>query len=292
MRKILTSFVAAAVLGSSLAYATVKSSAQVSKESVIQAKKDAKNLEVSLIKEAVQSLTLTQKVLIDISKKDIKSAIKDLEDAIGKLEVILASKKAPKLLPVDNKIFAIEYVGDINTLKKAIEKVKTLVNEGKLQDARVLLNTLQSQINVITTYIPLATYPDALKLAAKYLHENKINEAATVLDTALNTLVQEETIIPIPIVKAEALINAASKVAKKDKKQALAHLDVAKKELELAKALGYVSKSDTTYKNLNDAIEAIEKEIKGKNKAEKLFEDLLKKIKDFKEKIVDAASKK
>ncbi len=292
MRKIVTSIVAAAVLGSSFVFGAVKTSAQVSKESVIQAKKDAKNLEVSLVKEAVESLALTQRVLVDISKKDTKSAIKDLEDAIGKLEVILASKKAPKLLPVANKIFAVEYVGDINTLKKAVKKVKELVNEGKLQDARVLLNTLQSQINVITTYIPLATYPDALKLAAKYLHENKVNEAATVLDTALNTLVQEETIIPIPIVKAEALIKAASKIAKKDKKQALAHLENAKKELELAKALGYVSKSDTTYKNLNDAIEAIEKEIKGKNKVEKLFEDLLKKIKDFKEKIVDAANKK
>ena len=241
--------------------------------------------------EAVKSLLLTQKVLVDLSKKDKKAAIKDLEDAIGKLEVILASKDAPKLLPVDSKVIAVEYVGTIDMLKKSILGVKALLSEGKIQDARVLLNTLQSQINISTINIPLATYPDALKLAAKYLHEDKVNEAVAVLDTALNTLIEEKIVIPIPIIKAEGLIKAASVIAKTDKEQALKHLEQAKKELVIAKTLGYVSKSDTTYKMLDDAISAVEKEIKGKNKAEKLFESLISKIKEFKEKAIKTFDK-
>jgi hypothetical protein len=42
---------------------------------------------------------------------------------------------------------------------------------------------------------------------------------------------------------------------------------------------------------LADAIGAIEKEVRGKNKAEKLFEDLIAKLKEFKEKAVKSISK-
>jgi tetratricopeptide (TPR) repeat protein len=288
MKKFLLSTLTASLLLSGVSYA--KTSAEVNKETVKQAKVDAKNSTTKLVKDAVNSLLLTQKVLIDLSKKDKKAAIKDLEDAIGKLEVILASKDAPKLLPVDSKVVAIEYIGDIVMLKKSVDAVKKFIADGKLQEARLLLNTLQSQININTVSIPLATYPDALKLAAKYLHEDKIDEAIAVLDTALNTLVQDSVVIPIPILKAEGLIKAASQIAKSDKEQALKHLAQAKKELVIAKTLGYVSKSDTTYKMLDDAIVAIEKEIKGKNKAQKLFDSLIKKIKEFKEKALSHTS--
>jgi tetratricopeptide (TPR) repeat protein len=289
MKKILISLATATLLLSSNIYA--KTSKEVSKETIKQAKKDAKTHQVALVQEAVKSLLLTQKVLADLDKKDTKTAIKDLEDAIGKLEVILASKKAPKLLPVDSSVTAIEYVGDLKKVKSDIALVKTLLADGKVQDARKLLNTLQSQINILTVSIPLVSYPDALKLSAKYLHDNKVDEARAVLETALSTLVEERVVLPIPILKAEGLIKAASLIAKSDKNQALKHLDQAKVELEIAKTLGYVSKSDTTYKMLDDAISDIEKEIKGKNKAEKMFEALISKIKEFKEKAIKTFDK-
>jgi len=289
MKKFIVSIATAGLLLSSSLMA--KTSAEVSKETVKQAKIDAKNSQVHLIKEAVTSLFLTHKVLMDLDKNDTKQAIKDLEEAIGKLEVILAHNKAPQLLPVDTKVTAIEYLGDLKKLKSDIRLVKTLINDGKIQEARILMETLQSQINILTISIPLASYPDALKLAAKYLHQNNIEEAKAVLQTALNTLVEDTIVIPIPILKAEGLIKAASLIAKKDKVQALKHLAQAKKELEIAKTLGYTSKSDTTYKMLDDAISNIEKEIKGKNKAEKLFESLLNKIKEFKEKAIKTFDK-
>jgi len=289
MKKFIISLVAASLLSGSLAYA--KTSAEVSKETVKQAKLDAKDHQVKLVKEAVKSLFLTQKVLVDIDKKDTKQAIKDLENAIGKLEVILANEKSPKLLPVDSKVTVVEYLGNLKKVKNDIKTVKTLIDDGKIQEARVLLNTLQSQINILTVSIPLASYPDALKLAAKYLHNQNLTGAKSVLVTALNTLVEEKVVLPLPILKAEGLIKAASLIAKSDKNQALKHLDQAKEELEIAKTLGYVSKSDTTYKMLDDAVNAVEKEIKGKNKAEKLFESLLSKIKEFKEKAVKTFDK-
>jgi len=284
MKKFLVSVATAALLCSTTTL-MAKTSAEVSKTAVSKAKTTAKNSQVHVIKGAVEAVALTQKVLVDLEKKDTKSAIKDLEDAIGKLEVVLAAEKAPKFLPVDASMTAMEYIGDVKQIKKSVKTAEDLLDDGKVQEARVLLDTLRSEIDVISVNLPVSSYPDALKLAAKYLHDNKVDEAKAVLTTALSTLVEDVVIIPIPVLKADALVKAASKIAKSDKEQALKHLVQAKKELEKAKALGYTSKSDVTYKALEKAIEKTEKEIKGKNKAEKLFEELINKLKSFKEKM-------
>ncbi len=283
MKRLILSVAAAALLTSTTLMA--KTSAEVSDKALSTAKTEAKDKQTHVIKEAVNAVALTQKVLVDLDKKDTKSAIKDLEDAIGKLEVVLAAEKSPKLLPIDGSITAVEYVGTPKDIRKKIKAVKALLDDDKVQEARKLLDTLQSEIDVVTVNLPVATYPDALKLAAKYLHDDKVQQAREVLVAALNTMVEDVVVVPIPVVKAEALIVAASKIAKSDKAQALKHLEAAKLELEKAKVLGYTSKSDVTYKALAKAIEKTEKEVKGKNRAEKLFEDLIKKIKSFKEKL-------
>ena len=51
-----------------------------------------------------------------------------------------------------------------------------------------------------------------------------------------------------------------------------------KEELKRAELLGYTKKHEENYKLLNSEIEKIEKEIKGENKIEKLYEQLSKKI--------------
>jgi len=290
MKKALISLAAAALLlGGNL---MAETSAKVSENAVKTAKSEAKKGQAEVVKEAVEAVLLTQKVLADLDKKDTKAAKADLEKAIGKLEVVLAHRDAPALLPIDSVMTAAEYVGDAGSVKAAVEHVEGLLDSGKVQEARRLLNTLQSEIDIITVNLPLISYPQALKLAAKYLADDKTKEARDVLEMALGTLVQNEIVIPLPILKAQALIEAASATAKKDKDQALKHLEAAREELRIAEALGYTSTSDTTYKMLDDAIAAIEKEVKGPNKAEKLFEELTEKLKEFKEKALKSIDTK
>ncbi len=284
MKRVILSVAAAAMLLGSPAFA--KSSAEVSAGAVKSAKSAAQEQKVEVVKEAVDAVFLTQKVLLDIEKGDTKAAKKDLEKAIGKLEVVLAHPNAPALLPIDSTITATEFKADLKSVKAALKAVKELLDDGKVQEARRLLNTLQSEIDIVTVSLPLVSYPQALKLAAKYLNSGKTAEAKEVLEMALSTMVQSEVVIPLSLLKAEALISAASEIAKKDKAQALKHLEQAKTELKIAEALGYTSESDTTYKMLDDAIEKVEKEIKGKNRAEKLFEELMNKLKEFKERAV------
>ncbi|NPA66299.1 MAG: YfdX family protein [Epsilonproteobacteria bacterium] len=289
MKKILSSVLVASLLVTS-GFAT--NSKTISSDALKVAKKDAKSTsQMSVVQEAVEAVILTQKVLVDIAHNDKENAKKDIEKAIGKLEVVLAKKDAPVMLPIDYSVNAVEFQADVSTIKKTIDAVKDLLDDGKVQAARALLNTLQSEIDISTVNLPLASYPQALKLAASYLHDNKLKEAQDVLEMALSTLVHTTVVIPIPLITAEALIADAQKIAKKDKEQALKHLELAKKELKKAELLGYTSSSDVTYKILDDAIEKVEKEIKGKNKAEKLFEELINKFKSFKDNATTSSSK-
>jgi len=263
---------------------------EVNKISVNNAKSDAKAQEATLVQEAVTSLKNAHEALLALEKKDAKGATEKLESALGKLEVILASKKVPELLPIDSVIRVHEFVGTSKDVETALNAVRTLLNKNKVQEARALMLPLQSQIDITTVSLPLGSYPDALKLAAKYVHSGELDKAKDVLSIALSTFTEVTSIIPIPLAKATDLIVAAEVVSKEDKERALMYLDGASESLKVAHALGYVSKSATTYKVLQEQIETVQKEIKGPNKAEKLFETLKSSLKEFKEKVFSEKS--
>ena len=294
MKNILLSTLLSSLLLSSGLYAKsdIKSVNEVSKGAVTKGTQDALANQKKLIKEAINSLQYTHEALVALDKKDKATAEKKIEKALGKLEVILAAKDAPKFLPIDSSVTMVEYVGTKKDIKKSVDAVKDLLSDNKIQLARTLLNSLQSEIDIKITSLPLVTYPDALRLAAKYLHENQINKAKSVLEVALSTFDTTVTVIPVPLLKATDLINVSASLSKNGKKEeALKYLQAAEDELDVAEALGYVSHSDTTYKALHSAIKVVRKEIKGKNKAEKLFDELKRELKDFKDKIFSEKSK-
>ena len=113
-----------------------------------------------------------------------------------------------------------------------------------------------------------------------------------VLYIALSTFTEVIEIVPIPLLQSTDLIAAASRIAKEDKERALKYLAAASDALDVAEKLGYVSESETTYRMLHKQIQEVEKEIKGKNRAEKLFEELANALKEFKSKIVSSKESK
>jgi len=290
MKKIILSTVAISVLLTGVLYSDTQVSKEVSvKEANVvasnSAKKDAKSGQTKLAKKALESLELASKALKSLENNDSDTAIKNIELALGKLEVILSAEDAPKLLPIDNQIRVYDFLGSAEDVKKVVKTVKTLLGNNKVQEARELLLTLQSEIDITVINLPLATYPDALKLASKHILEEKTKEAKEILKLSLNTFTEVHQIIPLPLINTNHLVTIASDVAKKDKELALKYLKGARDELDRSEALGYVSESSTTYDELHKLIEGVEKEIKGPNKAEKLLENLSEKLKEFKDKI-------
>ncbi len=293
MKKIIISTVVAALLAGSNLLASEATKATSNKAvSEAKAKIEKQNKEVKIFKEAVEAVDLTNKVIAQLNEGKKDEAIKTLEKAIGKLEVVMAAPKAPALIPIDSAVEIYDFKGSLKDIQTSLITAKALLKANKIQEARRILDTLRSEIVFKTVNLPLASYPSALKLAAKFLHEGRVDEAKNILAQALLTFVNVEVVTPIPLLKAQALIKEAQKAAKaKDKDKALDNLKAAKENLKIAEALGYTSESDTTYKMLEDEIEKIEKEVKGKNSAEKLFEELKNKLEEFKEKAVKVLKK-
>ena len=290
MKKTLLSTLVASILLTSFATAdnnsTLLSSKEVSAKATKDATQEAKDNKVQLVQEALNSLSLSAKALQALEDNKVDEAKKDLELALGKLEAILAAEHTPKLLPIENRMVVKNFIGTADDVEAALKSVRKLMDEGKIQEAGELLYSLQSEIDLTVVSLPLVTYPDALKLASKYIIEGKPEKAKEVLKLALSTFTEVEQVIPIPLINSVELVAIASKIAKENKEQALKHLAAASDELDKAEKLGYVSKSTTTYKQLHELIEKVEKEVKGPNKAEKLFKELGEKLKEFKEKIL------
>lgn len=92
----------------------------------------------------------------------------------------------------------------------------------------------------------------------------KIDEAKTALQAALNTLVITNEVIPLPVVRADALIKDAEKLAQKKNRapkenESLSNLLAdARDQLNLAQAFGYGQKD--AFKAMYERIEKIEKQ--------------------------------
>ncbi len=260
---------------------TDTSASSIAKGAVESAKKTAQNIQAKLSQDAIKAVAETHQALDLLNKGKIDEAVKVLQDAIGRLEVVLSANPKLAFVPINVSTVAFDLEAGPKEIQNTINKIKKLLNEGDIQTARQLLENLQSEIDIIVEKIPLATYPDTIKLAVKYIANNKIEEAKTLLTTALSSIVQDVIVIPLPIVRADMLIQAASKVAKADKEKTIELLNRAEHELKIAQLLGYTKNYDKEYKELVKQIENLKKEIKGKNHSEKLFEKLLNKIKIF-----------
>ena len=292
MQKTLLSTLVASLFFTSVATAESSknlSSKEVSAQATKTATTNIKSHQIELVQEALKSLELSAKAVADLNENKTDEAKKDVASALGKLEAILAAEHTPKLLPVERQMVVKNFIGTADDVTKALAEVKTLLNLNRVQEAEELLSSLQSEIDVTVVSLPLASYPDALKLASKYLIDGKPAKAKSVLEVALSTFAKEEQVVPIPLINSKELVTIASHIAKEDKEQALKHLAMASDELDKAEALGYVSKSTTTYKVLHEMISKTEKEVNGSNKAEKLFNKLDETLKEFKEKIFSTA---
>ncbi len=304
MKKIIiSSLVATLLIGTNLMAKDANSTKSINESNMTKVnttnlKKETKKAnedKSELVAEAIESLKFTQKAFIALNNNDAKVAKESIEKALGKLETILALKDAPKVLTIDTRVVVKEFMGGSKEVQKSVELLKKLVNENKIQEARMMIQALQSEIDTTLINLPLASYPNALKLAGKYIHEKKLKNAKEVLGMALDTFVQELVVVPIPLLNANNLLTLSQQIAKKgekkDKELALKYLDEAKEQLEIAKQLGYLSESTVTYKLLQDSIDGVKKEIGGDNKPTELFNSLQKSLSEFKNKILSLEKK-
>ena len=237
---------------------------------------------------ALDILKQTQEVIDEISKDKKGDAKSKLAKLIGELEILITKNPKVSLIPVSVNYEIRDAVVDIETAEKLIADAKKVFEDGYYQAAKKVLNTLSSEYVIKISFLPLATYPDAMKIAAKLLEEDKKDDALAVLMNALYILAIQEIAIPLPVLRAEEYIKAAAIVVKEKKEEYIATavvlLENAEYQLQLAEVMGY-GKKDKEYKELATAITELKNAIKEKLETESLFDKLSEKIKNFKERL-------
>ncbi len=222
--------------------------------------------EQKIVNEASEAVFGTQQALKALEKNESKKAISFLQTASGKLAIILTKNPALAFIPANVEADIYDFQGDAETVKKARDEADDFLEDGDLQGARRILAGLASEIRITTTSIPLGSFPVAIKEAVALIDTGKASEAENILNKVLNMLVKTTEIIPLPILRAEALLDQASEMEhkqdlskEKSREEVLKLTDAAKDKLILAELLGYGAKDD--YKMLYTEIDVIKEKL-------------------------------
>lgn len=230
----------------------------------------------ALIADAVAALEDTNRALALIANGKANDALAALTQAIGKLDVVLATAPDLALAPVGVEVSTHDVIATAEAVKEIRDRAAKALDDDRVQEARHLIAGLASEHVIRVTNIPLATYPAALKQAAASIHAGNAARAAAELEAALTTLVVEDIIIPLPLARAEALLDEALPLVENAQRSAdqnrrlRALLAAARRQIELAKALGYGSKADL--EAISDELNVIEKRTEGQGADSRLLD--------------------
>ena len=305
MKKTTTSFIFFALMSSAVAMSAPvmagDTSARKATQKVVnidqnevnkKAISDKANSQYDLLKEVNKGISEGFRKVIDatqfLKEGKQKEAIKALQEATGKFDIALAADPDIALIPIASGLNISELIITPEAIRVQTRLAKELLEDYKVQAARAILLPLRDEMVTRTTFLPMTTYPDAIKLASKMLVDGKTEAAQEILATALSTFVQENSVIPLSILRVEAIIQSASMLDKeKDKEKVLTLLHAADQQLQVAKLLGYTDEDSALYDDLSAQIKVLEKEAKGDNVVEKLYKDLKSSI----SKLIGAKSK-
>jgi hypothetical protein len=235
-----------------------------------KAAKELLKRRTTLVKEAAVANQEIIKTLENLKKNNKRAAYKTLADASGKLDIVLARDPELKLAPIGVRTHIVTLAANSKDIKQAVAQARSQLDAGHVQAARALLKPLVSEIRISTDYLPMETYPVAIKRAVTEIQKGKLKDAKLDLYAALNTIVTNDDIIPLPPLNAQSDVLQAQRLAKQDrsknKKQIVSLLDAADQQLTLANRLGYGK-----YKDIKSEIVSVKHKIKDNSSASNLF---------------------
>ena len=248
---------------------------KVNKAAIKAHEKSQNDLLKHIDKGVAEGFSNVSKAVKLIAEKKEKEAIKLLQDATGKFDIAIAAKPEIALIPIDAKVVVHELTTTPAAIKAQVALANGFLKDSKVQAARAVLLPLRDDIESHSVFLPMRTYPDAIKLATKMLVDGKKEAALATISTAFSTIVEKTAITPLSLIRVAAITQSASLVDKeKEKDKALILLGAAEEQLKIATALGYTSEHSDLYKDLSTQIAALKKEITGGNVVERLYKKL------------------
>ncbi|WP_460216795.1 heat resistance protein YfdX2 [Escherichia coli] len=219
---------------------------EVQKETDSQAADKRKQV----LDEAVSALSLTKSALAALDGKDTARALATLAEVTGKLELIVAREPTLALAGVDVRTIVHDLFANTETIEAMTDEALDALKHGEVQQARHVLALLASEIVITVTNIPLASYPAAVKAVVPLIDQGKIEEAKAALQSALSTLVEERSVLPLPVLRAKLLLKRAEPLVEDGQRSEASNerletlLNEARQQLEMAELLGYGKRND------------------------------------------------
>ena len=219
---------------------------EVQKETDSQAADKRKQV----LDEAVSALSLTKSALAALDDKDTARALATLAEVTGKLELIVAREPTLALAGVDVRTIVHDLFANTETIEAMTDEALDALKHGEVQQARHVLALLASEIVITVTSIPLASFPAAVKAVVPLIDQGKIEEAKAALQSALSTLVEESSVLPLPVLRAKLLLKRAEPLVEDGQRSEASNerletlLNEARQQLEMAELLGYGKRKD------------------------------------------------
>ncbi len=251
----------------------------------VDAKTDEKIAEQrkKILSEATAAIAESRRALKALDEGKTEEAIKALELATGKMELIVARDPELALANVDVNVQIIDVFADVETLEATVKQATKYLKDGEVQLARPLVAGLASEIVIESVNIPLATYPDAIKAVVPLIDNGEIKKARIALQAALNTLVVvKEEVIPLPVVRAKAMLKEAEKLAEnqerkeEDNTKLAILLDDAESQLKIAEILAYGDKK--AFKPMFEQLDTIREKTKDGKSGTGFFDKITEQV--------------
>lgn len=225
--------------------------------------------------EVTDGLAYTVKALKALRKGDVRSAETSLQAATKLFGIALTNDPGLGMVPVADAVEINDPAMTPDAISGAIKNAGTALAEHRTQAARRLLLPLREQMTIETQLLPMGRYPDAAKRALSKLKNGDRAGAIAALHDGFETMVTEEIVLPLPLLKAEAFARAASALDTAQQQAASVLIAHARDELENARLLGYVSPDDVAYKTVTDEMDKVQKAVGEGGETKALFDELL-----------------
>ena len=236
-----------------------------------KATQDARQKSQNFNADAVAAINQVEQAAGLLKREKYEEALNKLNSADKSLEVAIAADPSLKLIPVVQDVSTYDLVTSPKAVKDEVNAISKELKSGNVQEARVRLNQLRSELITNYVYLPVEIYPAAIKEAVREIGAKQYSQAEATIDTAMNSLVQEVEVMPLPVSLANDAILDAEAKRSTDREQALWDLDYAHEQMLTAERLGYFYGDTEDYKAALQHIENLRSAIGGKSEVDNLF---------------------
>lgn len=246
--------------------------AQHIKEAVTaKATQDARQKSQNFNADAVAAINQVEQAARLLKREKYEEAQNQLNSADKRLEAAIAADPSLKLIPVVQDVSSYDLLTSPKAVKDEVNAISEELKAGNVQVARVRLDQLRSELITNHVYLPVEIYPAAIKEAVREIGAKQYSQAEATIDSAMNSLVQEVEVMPLPVLLANNAILDAEAKRSTDTEQALWDLDYAHEQMLTAERLGYFYGDTDDYKAALQHIENLRGAIGGKSEVDSLF---------------------